>query len=104
MEETRKNQLDGTYNKRGGVENSWRGEITAEYNKRKTKKMDRTCTERRFITKETIIEGKMERKRTPGRPRQMMLDWLMKDGYRRLKEQWLRVMEARGCPGISQKT
>jgi hypothetical protein len=34
----------------------------------------------------TIIEGKMEGKRTPGRPRQMMLDWLMKDGYRRLKE------------------
>jgi len=33
-----------------------------------------------------IIEGRMEGKRTRGRPRQMMLGWLMTDGYRELKK------------------
>ena len=34
----------------------------------------------------TILEGKMEGKRTRGRPRQMLLDWMMTDGYKNLKE------------------
>ena len=29
----------------------------------------------------TVIEGKMEGKKTRGRPRKMMLDWMMADGY-----------------------
>src|SRR6218665_827019 len=35
----------------------------------------------------TVIEGKMLGKRSRGRPRQMMLDWMMVEGYRKLKEQ-----------------
>ena len=35
----------------------------------------------------TVIEGRMEGRKTVGRPRQMMLDWMMKDGYSRLKEE-----------------
>ena len=34
-----------------------------------------------------VIEGKMEGRRTRGRPRQMMLDWMMTDGYKKLKEE-----------------
>ena len=33
-----------------------------------------------------IIEGRMEGKRTRGRPRQMMLGWMMTDGYNGLKK------------------
>ena len=33
-----------------------------------------------------IIEGKMLGKRLWGRPRQVMLDWMMVEGYRKLKE------------------
>ena len=33
-----------------------------------------------------ILEGKMEGKRTRGRPRQMLLDWMMTNGYKNLKE------------------
>lgn len=45
----------------------------------------------------TVIEGKMEGKRTRGRPRQMMLDWMMteKNGYQRLKEKAQRRNEWR---------
>ena len=32
-----------------------------------------------------VIEGKMEGKRTRGRSRQMMLDWMMVDGFQTLK-------------------
>src|SRR6218665_3037128 len=35
----------------------------------------------------TVIEGKMLGKRSRGRPIQMMLDWMMVEGYRKLKEQ-----------------
>src|SRR6218665_3719911 len=35
----------------------------------------------------TVIEGKMLGKRSRGRPRQMMLDWMMVERYRKLKEQ-----------------
>ena len=35
----------------------------------------------------TVIEGKMKGRKTRGRPRQMMLDWMMKDGYKNLKEE-----------------
>ena len=35
----------------------------------------------------TVIEGKMLGKRSRGRPRQMMLNWMMVEGYRKLKEQ-----------------
>jgi len=35
----------------------------------------------------TVIEGKMLGKRSTGRPRQMMLDWMLVEGYRRLKEE-----------------
>ena len=31
----------------------------------------------------TVIEGKMKGRKTRGRPRQMMLDWMMKDGYKK---------------------
>src|SRR3984885_14147392 len=34
----------------------------------------------------TILEEKMEGKRTRGRPRQMLLDWMMTNGYKNLKE------------------
>jgi len=33
------------------------------------------------------MEGKMKRKKTRGRPRQMMLDWVITDGYGKLKEE-----------------
>jgi len=35
----------------------------------------------------TVIEGKMLGKRSRGRPRQMMLDWMMVKGYKKLKEE-----------------
>src|SRR6218665_1281604 len=34
----------------------------------------------------TVIEGKMLGKRSRGRPRQTMLDWMMVEGYKKLKE------------------
>jgi len=34
-----------------------------------------------------IIEGKMEGKRGRGRPRQKLLDWMMNEGYSKLKEE-----------------
>ena len=34
----------------------------------------------------TIIEGRMEGKKTKGRLRMMLLDWMMKEGYSKLKE------------------
>ena len=34
----------------------------------------------------TIIEGRMEGKKTRGRPRIMLLDWMMKEGYSKLKD------------------
>lgn len=53
---------------------------------RKTKKMGRTHPFRRLVARNGIIEGTMEGKRTRGGQRQMMLDWMMDDGYRKLKE------------------
>ena len=35
----------------------------------------------------TVIEEKMFGKRSRGRKRQMMLDWLLLEGYRKLKEE-----------------
>jgi len=35
----------------------------------------------------TVIEGKMEGKKRRGRPRQLLLDWMMADGYGKLKEE-----------------
>jgi len=34
----------------------------------------------------TIIKGRMEGKKKRGRPRMMLLDWMMKDDYNKLKE------------------
>ena len=34
----------------------------------------------------TIIEGRMEGKKTRGRPRMMLLDWMMEKDYSKLKE------------------
>jgi len=34
----------------------------------------------------TVIDGEMEAKKTRGRQRQMKLDWMMSDGYGKLKE------------------
>jgi len=34
----------------------------------------------------TIIEGRMEGKKKGGRPRMMLLDWMMKENYNKLKE------------------
>src|SRR6218665_1271173 len=34
----------------------------------------------------TIIEGRMERKKKRGRPRTMLLNWLMKEDYSKLKK------------------
>ena len=33
-----------------------------------------------------IMEGRMEGKRGRGRPRQKLMDWMMEDGYGKLKE------------------
>jgi hypothetical protein len=33
-----------------------------------------------------IIEGRMEGRKGRGRPRQKLLDWMMKEGYKQLKE------------------
>ena len=34
----------------------------------------------------TIIEGRMEGKKKKGRPRMMLLDWMLKEDYSKLKE------------------
>src|SRR6218665_3645495 len=34
----------------------------------------------------TIIEGRMEGKKKRGRPRMMLLDWMLKEDYSKLKE------------------
>ena len=36
--------------------------------------------------KRDVMEGRLERKRSKGRPRQKLLDWMMEKGYRELKE------------------
>ena len=33
-----------------------------------------------------IIEGRMEGNKTRGRPRMMLLDWMMEEGYSKLKQ------------------
>lgn len=33
------------------------------------------------------MEGRLDGKRMGGRPRQMLLDWMMVDGYGKLKEE-----------------
>ena len=35
---------------------------------------------------ETIIEGRMEGKKKRGRPRMVLLDWMLKEDYSKLKE------------------
>ena len=67
------------------IGNDWRGRIPHTHNKNQTKEVDRAHSKRR-ITVKTAIEGKMLGKRSRGRPRQMMLDWMMVEGYRKLKE------------------
>ena len=42
---------------------------------------------RRDSLQREIIEGRMEGKRGRGRPRQKLLDWMMSEGYSKLKEE-----------------
>jgi len=48
--------------------------------------MDRTHAKTRLAARGTVIEGKMEENKTE-KPRQMMLDWMLADSYRKLKEE-----------------
>jgi len=44
-----------------------------------------------------IIEGRMEGKKTRGRPRTMLLDWMMEEDYSKLKERARQRDEWRHC-------
>src|SRR6218665_4201061 len=72
----------------------WRGKIPHTHNKNQTKEVDRTHSKRR-ITVKNGNRRKMLGKRSRGRPRQMMLDWMMVEGYRKLKEQAQQREECR---------
>jgi hypothetical protein len=48
--------------------------------------LDTHYRRRRDCLLRTVIEGRMEGKRTRGRPRQMMLDWMIRDRCKRQKE------------------
>src|ERR1700733_10022468 len=60
-------------------------------------------TPRGEILLRMVIEGKMEGKRTRGRPRQMMQDWMMVDGFQTLKEKAQRREEWRKKNSITIK-
>ena len=60
--------------------------ITLHYiNKNETMERDETYNERDSLQRE-ILEGIMEGNCGRGRPRQKLLDWMMSDGYSKLKE------------------
>ena len=48
--------------------------------------MDRTHGKRRLAAIGTVIKGKVEGNKTK-KPRQIMLDWMLADSYRELKEE-----------------
>src|SRR6218665_1159739 len=79
-------QLDRTYRKRRSAGNYWRGKIPDTNNKKQTKEIDRTHAKRRLTAIGTVIEGKMDGNKTK-KPRQIMLDWMLVDSYRKLKEE-----------------
>src|SRR6218665_229966 len=60
---------------------------------------------RATLLQREIIEGMMEVKRGRGRPRQKLMDWVMKDRYKKLKENAQHGEERRvtGKNGIGQK-
>src|SRR6218665_328660 len=64
------------------------------HNKNQTKEVDLKHSKRR-ITVKNGNRRKMLGKRSRGRPRQMMLDWMMVEGYRKLKEQAQQREECR---------
>ena len=49
--------------------------------------MGHTCIMRGDALQREIIEGRMEGKRGRGRSRQKLLDWLLSEGYSKLKEE-----------------
>src|SRR6218665_1519079 len=79
-------QLDRTYRKRRSAGNDWRGKIPDTNNKKQTKEIDRTHAKRRLTAIGTVIEGEMDGNKTK-KPRQIMLDWMLADSYRKLKEE-----------------
>ena len=72
--------------KRRSAGNDWRGKIHDTNNKKQTKEIDRTHAKRRLTAIGTVIEGKMYGNKTK-KPRQIMLDWMLADSYRKLKEE-----------------
>ena len=53
----------------------------------------------------TIIKGRMEGKKKKGRPRMMLLNWMTKDDYSKLKERELDIVvnDAIGCTNLPRE-
>jgi len=63
---------------------------------RRIKTRQKKCIEhtlRRESLLKMVIKGKMLGKRSRGRPKQMMLDWMMVEGYKKLKEEAVKKVK-----------
>src|SRR6218665_1021272 len=87
MAKNGKNQLDGTYIERRSVNIGRRGKISYIHNQSKTKKLEGTPAERRLSSERNNGGKKGGEERGRGRPRQKLLDWMMSEGYGKLKEE-----------------
>lgn len=68
-----------------GMQDKWLiKKFTDRNNQKSTGKMAGPHIEGRIL--KTIIEGRMEGKKTHGRPKMKLLNWMIKEGYSMLKE------------------
>src|SRR6218665_4227189 len=87
MAKNGKNQLDGTYISNEEVLTLVREERSLISTTRARQRNWMGHLLREDSLQREIMEGRMEGKRVRGRPRQKLLDWMMSEGYGKLKEE-----------------